>query len=223
MANSTERIISPTFLFRFSIPCRPVKTLWKVKGVTLPESHRIPCFGELNGEPSFADVHAGWNDEGLVFTLEVTGRKKTLWCREDKPEDSDGLHIWIDTRDTKNIHRASRFCQRLAFLPGGTGPKHELPTAKKVDIRRAREPGRPVQPDVLKIQSKVTATGYSLSGLVPTDALIGYDPDEQSRIGFTYMVADSELGKQYFNVGEEFPFAEDPSLWGTLELTKSKK
>jgi hypothetical protein len=32
-------------------------------------------------------------------------------------------------------------------------------------------------------------------------------------------VVDRELGWQTFTVGPEFPFVEDPSLWGTLELT----
>jgi hypothetical protein len=33
-------------------------------------------------------------------------------------------------------------------------------------------------------------------------------------------VIDRELGWQTFNVGPEFPFQDDPSLWGTLELVK---
>jgi len=32
-------------------------------------------------------------------------------------------------------------------------------------------------------------------------------------------VVDRELGWQTFSVGPEFPFVEDPSLWGSLELT----
>jgi hypothetical protein len=43
---------------------------------------------------------------------------------------------------------------------------------------------------------------------------------EHPRLGFCYAVMDRELGWQTFTVGPEFPFAEDPSLWGTLELEK---
>ena len=42
----------------------------------------------------------------------------------------------------------------------------------------------------------------------------------ESGLGFTYFVFDRELGQQYFSMGSEFPFASDPSLWGTLELVK---
>jgi hypothetical protein len=37
-------------------------------------------------------------------------------------------------------------------------------------------------------------------------------------LGFSYAVMDRELGWQTFTVASEFPFDEDPSLWGTLEL-----
>jgi hypothetical protein len=34
-------------------------------------------------------------------------------------------------------------------------------------------------------------------------------------------VTDRELGCQTFTVGQEFPFDEDPSLWGTLQLVEA--
>jgi hypothetical protein len=36
-------------------------------------------------------------------------------------------------------------------------------------------------------------------------------------------VVDRELGWQTFNSGNEFPFAEDPSLWGSLVLVPHEK
>jgi hypothetical protein len=48
----------------------------------------------------------------------------------------------------------------------------------------------------------------------------GFDTEEHSRLGFSYAIVDRELGWQTFSVGPEFPIQEDPSLWGTLELTR---
>ena len=48
-------------------------------------------------------------------------KRSRVWCRASRPEDSDGLQLWIDTRDVHNVHRAGRFCQRLIFLPSGDG------------------------------------------------------------------------------------------------------
>jgi hypothetical protein len=33
-------------------------------------------------------------------------------------------------------------------------------------------------------------------------------------------VRDLELGEQTLSVGADFPFADDPSLWSTLDLAK---
>ncbi len=42
----------------------------------------------------------------------MTGKRQTLWCRESVLESSDGLHLWIDTRNSRDVHRATRFCHR---------------------------------------------------------------------------------------------------------------
>ena len=70
----------------------------------------------------WADVRAAWSEAGLAFVVRVEGKRQPPWCRAGRPEDSDGLQIWIDTRDVHNVHRAGRFCQRFIFLPGGGGP-----------------------------------------------------------------------------------------------------
>jgi len=66
----------------------------------------------------------------------------------------------------------------------------------------------------------VASDGYVLEALVPAEALTGFDPEEHSRLGFTYFVRDSELGEQTLGVGSELPFTEDPSLWCSLELLR---
>jgi hypothetical protein len=203
----SDALLPSTFLFRFSVPCRYEPELWGKNGVPLREEHRIPSFGELSGERIFADVRAAWNEKGMAFWVRVTGKKTPVWCRATRLEDSDGLHVWIDTRATQNIHRAGRFCHRFAFLPGGAGRTFEQPYAGYVPINRARENPRPVPAGALQV-------------LIETRALTGYEPHEQPRLGFSYAVVDRDLGWQTLTVGPEFPFAEDPSLWGVLELTK---
>ena len=62
--------------------------------------------------------------------------------------------------------------------------------------------------------------GYVMSAFIPAAALTGFNPTDHPRLGFTYYLFDRELGQQFFSLGSEFPFASDPSLWGTLELVK---
>jgi hypothetical protein len=124
----------------------------------------------------------------------------------------------LDTRATHNIHRASRYCHRFVFLPQGDGPQFTRPAALWLPVQRAKEHPREVPRGALRVTSHVHAQGYTLDAYVPGTALTGFDPVEHPRCGFTYAVVDRELGWQTFTVGPEFPFGEDPSLWGTLEL-----
>lgn len=214
----TETLLAPTFLFRFAVPCRHFEPLWPAKGTELGPEYALPSFGELEGRPKFADVRAAWSQEGLLLTVQVAGKKQNVWCRASRPEDSDGLHVWIDTRDTHNIHRASRFCHRFALLPAGGGSAETQPAARLLMINRARENPKSVADSTLGIRARVRSGGYALQAYLPAAALTGFDPAEHPRLGFTYAVIDRELGWQTFTMGPEFPFDEDPSLWGSLEL-----
>jgi hypothetical protein len=214
----SDPLLAPSFLFRFSVPCRRADPLWGPTGVSLGDAYVLPSFGELENRPLFADVRAAWNQAGLSFAARVSGKKQTPWCRASRSEDSDGLHVWIDTRDTHNIHRASRFCHRFVLLPSGGGRDNSQPVAKLLTINRARENPKSIDERLLKVRAQKRMDGYRVQAHLPAEALTGFDPQEHDRLGFTYAVADRELGWQTFTVGQEFPFEEDPSLWGTLQL-----
>jgi hypothetical protein len=217
----SDPLLAPAFLFRFSAPCRRREPVWSPEGIRLSEEHRLPSFGELERRPFFADLRAAWSEEGLSFTVRVAGKKQRPWGRESRMEDSDGLHLWIDTRDTHNIHRAGRFCHRFAVLPMGGGRQLDQPVAAMLPIARAREHPKPAPPGALRLRSEKRIDGYLLEAHIPANALTGYDPAEHPRLGFTYAVIDRELGWQTFSLGPEYPFQEDPSLWGSLELVTS--
>jgi hypothetical protein len=216
----SEPLLAPTFLFRFSAPCRYRARWWSDQGAALGPPFSLPSFGELEGRPVFAEVRAAWSTNGLLFDVRVRGKKQPVWCRATRLEDSDGFQVLIDTRDAHNIHRATRFCHHLVFLPAGSDSGFAKPTAALVPIHRARENPRAIDPGLLRVVAKLHRDGYRLQTLVPAEALTGFDPAEQPRLGFSYAVVDRELGWQTFSVGPEFPFLEDPSLWGTLELKK---
>lgn len=218
----TDQLVSPLFLFHFSLPCRYRRRLWDENGAQLEARYRIPSFGELEGKALFADLRMAWNEEGLAFQVRVGGKTHVPWCRSDRVEDSDGLHVWIDTRDTQTIHRASMYCHRFAFLPFGSGSGLKSPVAKILPINRAKENPKTLGAGGLRVCSERHVDGYALDAMIPASALSGYDPEEYPRLGFSYAVTDRELGWQTFTLGSEFPFTSDPSLWGSLELTRKK-
>jgi hypothetical protein len=174
----------------------------------------------LAGKKPFADLRLAWSEQGIVFNARVSGKEQPPWCRDSRIDDSDGLQLFIDTRNTQNIHRAGRFCHRFGFLPIGAGGKLDEPVAVLLAINRAKESPREIETGALKVRCQREAGGYVLEGLIPAAALTGFSPADQPSIGFSYAVIDRELGWQTFSVGPELPFVEDPSLWGTLELVR---
>ena len=216
----TTPLLPARFLFRYSVPCRYRKPLWTDAGLNLPDECRLPRLAELEGIRTYADVRCAWNDEGLGFSVRVEGKKQLPWCRDSRPDESDGLRLWIDTRDTHNIHRAGRFCHQFMFMPAGSGRNLDEPCGEQLFIYRARENAKPVRSNVFRVRREKRADGYLLECFLPGTALTGWDPAENPKLGFTYAVIDRELTTQTFTCGPEFPYHEDPSLWGTLELAR---
>jgi len=215
-----ETLLAPPFLFKFSAPCFYREKLWTSGGVDLEEKYSLPFFSQLEGKKPFAELRGAWNENGLAFHLKVEGKKQPPWCRDSRVEDSDGLQIWIDTRNTQNIHRAGRFCHRFALLPIGAGRNLGDPVISLLAINRAKESPREPAPGSLHIRADKRLGGYTLQAFIAAEALTGFNPIDQPTLGFYYAIADRELGPQTMSIGNEFPFDEDPSLWGTLELTR---
>lgn len=214
----SESLITPRFLFRFAAPCRWAERLWTAKGAPLDETYRLPDLAELDERRAAPDVRAAWNERGLAFRIELRGKKQTPWCRASAPAESDGLQLWIDTRNVQNVHRASRFCHRLFFLPGGAGRGQAEPCFGVLPIHRARTPHSAIEADQLAVVCRTKSDGYILHAFVAAEALTGFDPAEHPALGFTYAVIDHELGEFTFGPGSPMPYEEDPSLWSTLEL-----
>lgn len=215
---SAQTLIDPTLLFRFEIELQHHRLKWTNKGIDLDEDCRVPSFAELAGRPSFADVRMAWDESGLGFDMRVSGKRSVPWCRDTRLEDSDGFHLWLDTRCSPGIHRATQYCHRLLFMPSGGGGRREDAVAALIPINRARQNPRSITGPGLRVLATVRHDGYRLAGLIPTTALTGFDPGEQPRLGYFYAVIDRELGWQTFSLGPEYPVTEDPSLWGQAVL-----
>ena len=215
-------MLSKSFLYRFRFPCEYAAP----DSVALDEIYRLPNVNRLedsdvqNKLPY--DFRIGWNESGLLFSLFVTEKKQSLWCRTTQPDESDGIQICLDTRDIKDIHRASRFCHRLLFMPIGSGRDQSQPSAIWLPIHRAKEHPNPIDLAQIKMQSTVSTEGYQLNVFLPGRILTGFEPAEYSNLGFHFSVSDREHGNSYFLAAPPLPHDQDPSLWGTLSMTASR-
>jgi hypothetical protein len=217
----TESLIQPSALFAFEVPCQPITGIWQAKGaLELPAAYRIPSFSALDERPCFGDLRLGWSAKGFALSLSVTGKEQLPWCRATRLDASDGLALWINTRDTHNIHRANRFCHQFIFLPTGRGQRMDQPMAEHLMIQRATENPKSLPAGALQIRSERRKDGYTIRAAIPAIAMTGFDPIEHRRIGFSFAVMDQELGWHTFALSPDYPIATDPSLWGTLVLSE---
>jgi len=216
-------LIPHRFLLRVAHPCRYAKAIPLKKDsrlLDLAEEHRIDNFAAMDGEKNFADVRLAWNELGIGIQVEVTGKQQLAVGNVERPRGSDGVTLWLDTRDARTSHRGSRYCHQFHFLASGAGAEHDEPAFVQAKINRALEdaPTAPAGSVLLKVQHK--KSGYILEAFLGAAALNGYDPEEHRRLGFFYAVRDDELGEQLLSASPEFPFWEDPSLWSVLEMAR---
>lgn len=177
---------------------------------------RMPDLMELEVREAFADVYAAWSERGLYLAVHV---RKAAGANVDRrrPLQGDGLQVWVDTRDVRSAHRASRYCHHFYFLPGTGRAK---PRGGQTRIRRARAHSQLCDSSELPVACDASGTGYRLEVHLPSKTLTGFDPDENRLFGFTYLLQDRKQGRQWWTADEPLPVSYDPSLWGTIELVK---
>lgn len=218
------------FLFRLQFTARRLDAVpATLAPETLSADYRIP-FGErfplpsragANDEAAF-DFRIGWHENGLILTAVLSGKKRPPLCERTRQETSDALSFFFDTRDVRDVHRATKFCHRFLFLPTETDVKTGgAPAAFWLPIHRAKTPPNPVDTARFRLAAALRKDGWSLSAFLPADTLTGYDPNEHSRVGFWYSLFDNELGRFNLQHPSTFPADEDPSLWSVLDLAVS--
>ena len=210
--------------FNFAFPCRYRRTAPEIDGL-LRDWHRrflVPDLMAVEGQSSYADVYLAWNDEGLYLAVNVKGKANPITIEPVQFWDADCFEIWLDMRDARTMHHAGRYCHQFVFLPAGGGGDGASPEARPIDITRGPGEGRVCDPEILSVAVRKTKQGYAMEAAIPTEALHGFDPVEHPRLGFTYHLNDTHLGAQWWSVDRRFRFHDNPSMWGTAVLTRTK-
>jgi hypothetical protein len=136
-----------------------------------------------------------------------------------RPEGFAVAHFWVDTRDTRTINRATRFCHHfVARLDAVKGRGPLKVTVGPRPIARAVADPPAARPELIATRALVDRSGWSLELFLPAQVLNGFDPETNRRLGFSYQIADFVRDDQFLGVGRDFPVGENPSLWSTLEL-----
>jgi hypothetical protein len=223
---SAAPLLPQAFWFRLAIPCARIDDLPRkapTLRLELPDSCRVPQTARLDGREPWAEVRVAWNPRGLAVELIATADLVGLF-RDDKPEGSYGFQLWVDTRDTRDVARATRFCHRFdGTLRKTSGKTRQLALdVVQKPIARAVADAPIADQDAIRSSIDLTRTGWKAAVFLSTEAFHGLDSETNRRLGFCYRVADPDLPDEVLGVGREFPIGENPSLWSTLELREPK-
>jgi hypothetical protein len=212
-------LVNPAAVFKLRLRCPRRDVLWPPATWGLDEACRLPSFADVAGVPDVLELWLAWSPAGLGVRAVAKGVGTTRWCHTTRPEDSDGLHLWIATRPTGDSHRAGRFCRRLALLPTGGGRLADKAAAVGAAIPRTSEVPAELPPDAVSIESAATADGWRIDAFISSAALPGWDPAEVPTLGFFAALVDRRLGRVPCYAPPEYPWDGDPTTWAEVTLT----
>ncbi len=218
----TKALVPQAFWFRIAASCPRVdempRTDRRQRVLDLPETCRLPQGSRLDGKTPWAEVRLAWNPRGLGVSVSAEGLADGQLIA-DRVEGFADVQIWVDTRDTRDVSRATRFCHRFAasIRLKGPGKKLEVQLTQKPIARAVADPPMTRAGDV-EARADLARGGWSLEVFLPASVLNGFDPETNRRLGFAYQVSDHIRDDQFLTVGRDFPIGENPSLWTTVEL-----
>jgi hypothetical protein len=218
----SSALLPQAFWFRVSAASPRIENI-PIEGpdgplLDLPTSCTIPDLAALEGRKSWALVRMGWNARGLGIAVQADGLGSNAKS-PDRPEGFASISLWIDTRDTRNVSRATRHCHRFqARLTLSRDKKSLRSIVEQRPIARATAEAPLSPPSLFEHRADLLKKGWRFELFLPAKALNGFDPDASRRLGFAYQISDAEREDQYLGVGRDFPLGENPSLWSTIEL-----
>jgi hypothetical protein len=215
-------LLPQAFWFRVAAPCIRVDGIPRSNPsgelLGLPASCALPDLKPLESAASWAEVRLGWNPDGLGITASAGGITPQHLA-ERRPEGFAIAQFWVDTRDTRNVSRATKFCHRFVVRidRGDARGKLEAQVAQR-PIARAVADAPLGRFDDIPVRVELFRTSWTLELFLSSQVLNGFDPDTNRRLGLGYQISDFIRDDQFLGVGRDFPVGENPSLWATIEL-----
>lgn len=165
----------------------------------MPKHHLLPSTSLICSEQSVADLFGAWSEEGLEFIINPSTK-----------EAFDSIEIFIDTRDVKTSGYNTRFCHHFFFSCTEDAYAEERTHFRGNDKHALA--------DANLLFSKISKS-HSVSIQIPKAALIGFEPLQFKRLGFTYRINKDGKAVQHFSASSvDYKIEEEPSLWATLEF-----
>jgi hypothetical protein len=209
--------LTPVNFFQIAADCKHLPG-----GETFPllnknnyKKYLLPDTSALCGENPFAEVALGWNQEGIEGYVRIDETFTQAFY--PAVERGDSVEVFIDTRDVKTATFNTRFCHHFFFFAEGVEGKFggEITHFRTEDVHPLCDPKD------LKVKSHCQAGTYAINFFIPSHCLVGYDPAQFKRMGFSYRINRSQGLPQHFSVvTDDYQIDQQPSLWASIKLVK---
>lgn len=186
----------------------------------LGKEHELPSLATYFEEDHFAKFFLGWHEKGLLVRVEIKGK----FDQGEFPNflTGDSIELFIDTRDVKTSGSNTRFCHHFFFLPEPFETEEgEVIRAGEVTHFRTEDAHKWCEANLLEITTHKTLRGKTLDIFIPAECLVGFDPAQFDRLGFTYRINRVNGKEQIFSAsGKDFSIETQPALWASVTLKK---
>jgi hypothetical protein len=222
--NLNELLGDPAWLFDLGVPIRSLaKRVAKPDGLEwqLGQEFAMPALSSLSGGKEFAKVYLAWTGTGFYFQAVLkSDKRRSLASEANNFSRTAHISLYLDTRWSPGVHRATSFCHRFDFFL--KRPTESEPTQRGhgelVSIQRARASPTEVHPSQISVVSIYQPGGYDIKAYLPSATLTGFAPDEYQDFGIYYTLNDPVFGTQIMARTLQSPYFEDPSVWCRARL-----
>ncbi len=167
----TKALLPQAFWFRIAAACPRVEDMplqdRRKRLLDLPASCTVPEGDRLEGRDPWAEVRIGWNPRGMGILVRAAGFDDQQLAA-DRVEGFADVQLWIDTRDTRDVSRATRFCHRFATSIRLRNPGRKLVAeiAQKPIARAVADPPMARSSD-LEARAELGRYGWTLEVFLP--------------------------------------------------------
>ncbi len=222
----SELLGDPAWLFDLGFPIQeyrgriatPEDLNWH-----LQKEYEIPALSSLSGGKQLAETCMSWSSSGLFFQSTFKASAGKMASAASLTSRAALLTLYIDTRWSPGVHRATSFCHRFDFILNR--PTKALPVARGHGelnpIQRARSAPAAIHPRDISVAAFLHSESFEIKAFLKGATLTGYSPEEFQEIGVFYTINDAVFGNQIMARTLQSPYFEDPSVWCRCKLLPS--
>ncbi len=223
-----ELLGDPAWLFDLGFPLQEYQgRIANPEGLQwhLHEEYKIPALSSLSGGKQFAETCLSWSSIGLFFQSTFKASAGSMANSAGLTSRASLLSLYIDTRWSPGVHRATSFCHRFDLILNR--PTKVLPVVRGHGelnpIQRARSAPAAIHPNDISVATFFHSEGYEIKAFLKGATLTGYSPEEFQEMGIFYTINDGVFGNQIMARTLQSPYFEDPSVWCRCKLVPSTK